>query len=68
MDSVNPKYILRNYICEQVIREAEDKKNYEKIDKVKEIFSKPFDEQPEFEEYSKESPDWAKNLAISCSS
>ena len=68
MDSVNPKYVLRNYICEQVIREAEDKKNYDGINKVIEIISKPFDEQPKFEKYSKEPPDWAKDLVISCSS
>lgn len=68
MDSVNPKYILRNYICEQVIREAEDNQNYAEIDRVKKILSKPFDEQPEFEEYAKESPEWAKDLVISCSS
>lgn len=68
MDSANPKYILRNYICELVIREAEDNKNYSEIDKVRRIFSKPFDEQPEYEKYAKESPDWAKDLVISCSS
>ncbi|MGH7884914.1 MAG: protein adenylyltransferase SelO [Thermodesulfobacteriota bacterium] len=68
MKSVNPKYILRNYICEQVIREAEDNKNYSEIDRIRKVFLKPFDEQPEYEEYAKESPDWAKGLVISCSS
>ena len=68
MDSVNPKYILRNYICEQVIREAEDNKNYSEIDRIRKIFTKPFDEQPEHEELAKEPPDWAKDLVISCSS
>ncbi len=68
MDSVNPKYILRNYICEQVIREAEDNKNYDEIDRIRKIFKNPFDEQPEHEELAIESPDWAKDLVISCSS
>ena len=68
MDSVNPKYILRNYICEQVIRETEDNKNYSEIDRIRKIFTKPFDEQPKHEEFAKEPPDWAKELVISCSS
>lgn len=68
MDKINPKYILRNYICEKVIREAEDNNNYKDIEVVRKLFTRPFDEQPEFEEYAKESPKWAKNLIVSCSS
>ncbi|NIP30135.1 MAG: YdiU family protein [Candidatus Dadabacteria bacterium] len=68
MDSINPKYILRNYITEEVIRKAEDKNDHSEIEKTRNIFKKPYDEQPEFDEYAKESPEWAKNLVISCSS
>ena len=68
MDKTNPKYILRNYIAEEVIRKAEDKQDYDEIEKVRNIFKNPFDEQPEYENYAKESPQWANNLIISCSS
>jgi len=68
MDTVNPKYVLRTYIAEQAIREAVDNHNYTEIEKVRKILMRPFDEQPENEKYAKEPPEWAKEIALSCSS
>ena len=63
----NPKYILRNYLAERAIRGAQAG-NCKEVDKLLKILRKPYDEQPEYEAYAKESPDWGKNLEISCSS
>lgn len=67
MRTVNPKYILRNYLAQQVILEAQNG-DYEPMKELLEVLRKPFDEQPEFEQYSAPPPDWGKHLSISCSS
>lgn len=67
MKSVNPKYILRNYLAQTAIEKAEQK-DFGEIDKLLKILSRPFDEQPEFEAYAKQAPEWSKAIQISCSS
>ncbi|MYH39977.1 MAG: YdiU family protein [Candidatus Dadabacteria bacterium] len=66
MDSVNPKYILRNYLMETAIKEALERENYSEIEKVRKIFENPFSDQPEHESYAAPSPEWAKDLVVSC--
>ena len=66
MDSVNPRYVLRNHIMETAIREALEHENYSEIEKVRRIFKNPFSDQPEHESYATPSPDWAKSLVVSC--
>ena len=68
MDGINPKYILRNYIAEEAIRNAVDKADYSVIETVRKLLMNPFEEQPEFEKYAKMPPEWAKELILSCSS
>lgn len=63
----NPKYILRNYIVQNAITMAE-KGDYSETEKLMRLFSKPFDEQPEFENYASLPPQWSKSLKVSCSS
>jgi len=67
MKSVNPKYILRNWIAETAIREAKQG-NYKMIDQLLEIFKNPFDEHKEFENFASGPPEELCNLSISCSS
>ncbi|MCG2580043.1 MAG: YdiU family protein [Marinobacter sp.] len=67
MRKVNPKYILRNYLAQQVIQEAQNG-DYEPMKALLKVLEKPFDEQPEFEGYAALPPDWGKHLNISCSS
>ncbi|MGF2686370.1 protein adenylyltransferase SelO [Marinobacter sp. DUT-3] len=67
MRQVNPKYILRNYLAQQVIQEAQNG-DYEPMKELLKVLEKPFDEQPEFEGYAALPPDWGKHLNISCSS
>ena len=67
MFATNPKYILRNYLAETAIAKAKQG-DYSEVVKLREILSKPYDEQPENETYSAPAPDWASNIAVSCSS
>ena len=71
MNTFNPKYVLRNYISQLAIDEA-DKGNYEMIDEIFQLLKKPYDEQPEKEKWFAKRPEWARNKVgcsmLSCSS
>lgn len=67
MDAVNPKYVLRNYLAQQAIEQAE-RGDYSEIDRLLALFSKPFDEQPEMERYAEPPPESARHIVVSCSS
>ncbi|MDA7084894.1 YdiU family protein [Pseudomonas sp. SA3-5] len=67
MHAANPKYILRNYLAQQVI-EAAEQGDYAPVRELHAVLSRPFDEQPGFERYAQRPPEWGKHLAISCSS
>jgi len=66
MNSVNPKYILKNYIAQKAIAKAEQG-DYSEISKVYTILKNPFTEQPEYKEYCKPAPKQYRNLSLSCS-
>jgi uncharacterized protein YdiU (UPF0061 family) len=68
MNLVNPKFILRNYLAENAIRKAVDEADYTEIERLHRILRDPFSEQIQFQDYAEASPDWGKNLVISCSS
>jgi uncharacterized protein YdiU (UPF0061 family) len=67
MHAANPKYILRNYLAQQVI-EAAEQGDYAPVRELHAVLSRPFDEQPGFERYAERPPTWGKHLEISCSS
>jgi protein adenylyltransferase len=67
MRATNPKYILRNYLAQQVILEARNG-DYQPMERLLEALKRPFDEQPENEAFAAPPPDWGKHLNISCSS
>lgn len=68
MRRVNPKYILRNHLAEVAIRRAADHRDYDEIERLRALLAQPFDEQPAYEAYAAEPPDWARGLELSCSS
>jgi serine/tyrosine/threonine adenylyltransferase len=67
MHAVNPKYVLRNYLAQVAIEKAQNK-DFSEVRRLLQILEKPFDEQPEHEDYAKLPPDWASTLEVSCSS
>ena len=68
MDRVNPKYVLRNHLAEIAIRKARDERDYDEIERLRALLARPHDEQPAFEPYAAEPPDWAQRIEVSCSS
>ena len=71
MDAVNPKYVLRNYMSQLAIDEA-DKGNYTLIDELFQLLKNPYNEQPSNEKWFAKRPEWARNKVgcsmLSCSS
>jgi uncharacterized protein YdiU (UPF0061 family) len=68
MRRVNPKYILRNHLAEIAIRRAADDRDYSEVNRLHALLTRPFDEQPKYEAYAAEPPDWARKIEVSCSS
>jgi len=67
MNRVNPKYVLRNHLAEQAIRQASEK-DFTEVARLLDVLRRPFDEQPENQAYAGLPPDWASDLEVSCSS
>ncbi|MDG1486078.1 MAG: protein adenylyltransferase SelO family protein, partial [Porticoccaceae bacterium] len=67
MQSVNPKYVLRNYIAQAAI-EAAQQGDYTEVNLLLEILQAPFAEHPQAEKYAGLPPDWAEQISVSCSS
>ena len=72
MNRSNPKYVLRNYLAQQVI-EAAEQGDYAPLQELQRVLKNPYDEQAEFEQqYAQKRPEWARHKAgcsmLSCSS
>ncbi|XP_020266427.1 uncharacterized protein LOC109841915 [Asparagus officinalis] len=70
MNSVNPKYILRNYLCQGAI-DAAEQGDYEEVRRVLRVMQNPYDEQKGMEKYARLPPAWAYRPGVcmlSCSS
>jgi uncharacterized protein YdiU (UPF0061 family) len=71
MNLVNPKYVLRNYMAQLCIDDA-DKGDYSLLNELFEMLKKPYDEQPNFQKWFTKRPDWARDKVgcsmLSCSS
>ncbi|UPZ14589.1 protein adenylyltransferase SelO [Flavobacterium humidisoli] len=71
MNLINPKYVLRNYMAQLAIDEA-DKGDYSLVDELFQLLKNPYNEQPESEKWFAKRPDWARSKVgcsmLSCSS
>ena len=72
MNGANPKYVLRNYMAQLAIDQA-DLGDFSLVDELYQLRKRPYDEQPEMEEkWFVKRPEWARNKVgcsmLSCSS
>ncbi|KAK1548950.1 hypothetical protein Q3G72_032766 [Acer saccharum] len=70
MDSVNPKYVLRNYLCQSAI-DAAEQGDFGEVRRLLKLMERPYDEQPGMEKYARLPPAWAYRPGVcmlSCSS
>jgi uncharacterized protein YdiU (UPF0061 family) len=63
----NPKYVLRNHLAEQAIRQAREG-DFSEVQRLHRLLQRPCDEQPEHEADAGFPPAWAAQLEVSCSS
>jgi uncharacterized protein YdiU (UPF0061 family) len=71
MNSVNPKYVLRNYMAQLAI-DAADRGDYTIIDELHELLKLPYADQNHHQKWFAKRPEWARHKVgcsmLSCSS
>jgi serine/tyrosine/threonine adenylyltransferase len=71
MNTVNPKYVLRNYMAHEAIELAQNGDN-SLVNDLLQLLKNPYDEQVEHQRWFAKRPDWAKSKVgcsmLSCSS
>ena len=71
MQSVNPRYVLRNWIAQLAIDDAA-RGDLTRLHDLERMLQRPYEDQSEFDEYYARRPDWARERAgcsmLSCSS
>ncbi|MGA0881838.1 MAG: protein adenylyltransferase SelO [Burkholderiaceae bacterium] len=67
----NPRFVLRNWVAEEVIRALEDEGNLAPLQAASRFVAEPyrcFADDPLWTRWTGPAPDWASKLSLSCSS
>jgi len=71
MDAINPLYVPRNYLVQQVV-EATERGDRAALPELLDVLRRPYDEQPGRERFAARRPEWARHKPgcsmLSCSS
>lgn len=67
MLQVNPKYVLKNHMLQEAIDKAE-KGDFTMVETLLYIAQNPYEELPEYEAFTGDTPEEYKNIGLSCSS
>jgi len=67
MKQINPKYVLKNYILQEVIKDAQEG-DFALLNDVVKIAQNPYDEHIKYERYAKPTPKNVGGFICSCSS
>lgn len=67
MNAVNPLYVLRNYLAEKAIWDAK-RKNPATMENLLTVLRSPYVEHAGMEQLAALPPEWANEIAVSCSS
>ncbi|XP_058912676.1 protein adenylyltransferase SelO-like isoform X2 [Kogia breviceps] len=69
MTTVNPRYVLKNWMAESAVQKAE-RNDFSEVHLLQQVLRRPFQKHSAAETagYSSPTPSWAKDLRVSCSS
>ncbi|XP_023367241.1 uncharacterized protein LOC105886697 [Otolemur garnettii] len=69
MTTVNPRYVLKNWMAESAVQKAE-KNDFSEVRLLQQVLQYPFQKHSAAEKagYASPTPSWAKDLRVSCSS
>lgn len=69
MTTVNPRYVLKNWMAESAVQKAE-RNDFSEVRLLQRVLRHPFQKHPAAERagYSAPTPSWARDLRVSCSS
>jgi len=67
MLATNPKYVLRNYMAQAAIEQAQQG-DYSGVNLLLEVLQNPYNEHPQAIHYAGLPPNWAETISVSCSS
>lgn len=65
--ALNPVYTLRNYMCEEAIRDAQSG-DYQRIHDLLALVKEPMTRNAALDHYGASPPDWASGIFLTCSS